>query len=468
MIAYYPILAIAADNYHLASPARGHQMRGARVRICIICSVYAYSVLLGPRCNYRMSSNLAVNSISELPPALTIQRSDKKYVTLPVVILALQQLKLGQLLITDFTENNELGFACGQLPQLLPDKFFFNGKQLSLSKVLVLGLTGDRTTTLWKSLKSAVPQVANYDYSSQHLNILHLGIVAVVNFKVNNYRDCLEGFLGSFSIYTRESMRNGSKIDLPPERFQAFMSRYAENMDVKLYDSLIRHFPIESYVSRESLLTREAAKIRSDLPSQPNRRPAIPQAMERLQNSKIRKLNPRDAVFQQQQTQVQNIQDGTVHKESVVSPAPITEQNWAFSTINVVDFSTLHQISLSKIKDGTLFQTSGKVTKIIPGPDAVFVRPFGRTLKAAPLKVYVEENSKLVALEIVTEQDACHFFGLSEIEVAIDHIPDLTAKLAGILGKKVTVVAEKRTFEYPSTYKRAYWNVHSTLSSLSG
>lgn len=438
-----------------------------------------------------MAPYTKTNSISELMPAaeLTKLSLDKRpYTTLPVVVLALRVLKkMAILLVTDFTSHPDLGFAKGNLPSFLPKDFVIGTKRIENSQVLAVGLPSNRAQYVWQSFEC--PDLKNGDYDFHHedkCDILGLCIIMRLNFKSQTFKNGLEGFFGHIYPWDHGILEEDhSQNHKEDEVFQGFMDRLAQRMDPDLYTQLSHRMPLEKYIpipetpAQDMDLTADASSstvgglnpVNVEISST---------------GTKKRRLDPRDAIYQQQFTQATQ-PNGQAHISNMLllseaqksamlqeytqntqlpSALPNTPKPKVWNLRNNVDFDVLYGIECHQIPERTCFVTNAVVAGIEPHPEFVFVKPFGRTLKISPIRFLLQESQKYISVEASVEEDLCQFFGIPEVEVAIHHVYDFVTALKMVAGRKLEISLEKRTRILASGHEHPYWGISSSLRSL--
>lgn len=417
---------------------------------------------------------LRCNSLSEIPPVSTLSSSSKFYVTLPVVVLAYQQLKMGVLLVTDFTEIPELGFAHNQLPTSLPDKFLFRGRDISPSKILAVGVPQYRKDTVWTEIQLYGPQMRNFDYSqTENCNLLKMCVIAILNIKVNVYNGFLEGFYCGLTVLNKTRYdRPESLGNVTTEIFEHFMNRVCKFVDCELFDRMIHCFPINEFISRLSLpgYKSTSPEARSRL----NRSESI---KENLQPTKIRKLLPSDLLYRQQATQLQLQVNETIFPVTQISQSqPQLDINssvpssnseaWKRNRINNVLFLQFCNFKCFEMEPDTCFRIYCTIQNIEPLTDNVFVKPYLETLTAAQITIVVGDSQSTASMELHNNEEACTFFGFEEIEEAINNVENVHHALQLLIAKKVTleITAKRCILQLGQIYM--YWCPSSTLMSL--
>lgn len=438
-------------------------------------------------------TTVQLQSLSEIPSVSTFSTDAKIYTTVPVVILAFQKLKLGILLVTDFTDIPELGFAHRQLPQSLPDEFIFNGNLLPLLKVLLVGVPPYRINLVWSELERYGPLMHNYDCEpGDRCNYLKEGIVAILNFKFNVYHGYLEGFLGSMTVLNRARYsKSGCLGNTTEDVLAKFMQRFATYIDYGMYQRMIDAFPIEMFVSLVKLkgaqYTPNVGNAQNALnqKSEPIILPIIDSAQTRRElfvhddwrPTKSRKLAPSDAVYKQQKSQKIDFDEednlsnndtrSTEEVDSSLESQSESVDDWMQNRVNIVSFRKFCSLECHEISPRACFQFTCIVENMDPEPANVFVKAFRETLKIAPLTFFLAGSVLRARIHINTTEDGCAFFGLEEEEEAINHIGELHEKLRLLLSKEVTIKVEARSVLLPLGYLYMYWGPVSNLSDLS-
>lgn len=145
-----------------------------------------------------------------------------------------------------------------------------------------------------------------------------------------------------------------------------------------------------------------------------------------------------------------------------------TQQQWNHFSIHEVDFATLARVACYTLSVGTCFTTTCHVHEIRPLPRQVFVKPFRRTMKIAPITIFLTQGTDLVKVELHTEEEKCKFLGLEETEEAIGRIDELAAGLERLVGAQVEIGIEKRTMALDFGYERSYWSSGTSLKKMIG
>lgn len=487
-------------------------------------------------------SSLQCHSLSELPDTAEINRSSSIYVTLPVVVLAFQKLKLGVLLVTDFSEIPELGFAHSQLPVSLPENFIFNEKRLPLSKVLAVGVPSSKVDYVWRELQLFGPQMRGFDYSrSDDCNFLRLCVLAVLNMKLNIYNGFLEGFYGGMTVLNKDRFdRPGCLGDVNIDIFRAFMRRLGQNIDCSNYDRMIHCFPVDKFISRDKL-----PGMKSVLPQKTSgtttlaTKSGLSSYLQDEKPLKFRKLTPSEAVYRQQPTQLQQpsqlqhppqvqpyIQDPTQlqfssqlqypsqpqHPNQRQQPlliqnicqlknkaqlqyhaqlsstsdeeTPVNSQSepfleksngnkarqlWTLYRVNEISFKQFCRLECSELHPKACFRIRCTIKEITPNVENVFIKPYRGTLSIAQICFGTTDSKgskESVRVEINTAEEGCEFFGLLEVEEAIDKIAELHRDLNLLLSKEVNLEVTAKSIQFKLGYTLMYWSPTSTLEEL--
>lgn len=145
-----------------------------------------------------------------------------------------------------------------------------------------------------------------------------------------------------------------------------------------------------------------------------------------------------------------------------------TQQKWSHFSIHKVDFATLARVVCYTLSVGTCFTTTCHIHDIRPRPRQAFVKPFRRTMKIAPITIFLTQGTDLVKVELHTEEEKCKFLGLEETEEAIGRIDELTAGLERLVGTQVEIRIEKRTMALDFGYERSYWSSGTSLKKMIG
>lgn len=449
------------------------------------------------------------------------------YVWLPVLCLSLQtfstrlgRANCGVLLVTDFSDNARSALSVGIAPHLVPQNPRVGRTLLAADKVFPISVS-------MLKFAGVMSRVADYTRSVNvrqlgslasddgfFLDLSQAGVVACLNFKVQSFvkdtpdgaREGLEGFFANMELCTRDSLRSaaGRKFQarqspLDTAALQPFMRRFLAYLDPPLYDMLLRNgFPVERYVSRLEVQRATGPLAQSTQALQPQAKPqatqatpqttlhteptqmhtATPQKRPATQTLRQPKLLATDLAFRQQETQpgAARAFSEQVHFSELDSDIPessdtldtsededSTPQSWNPREVHYVDFAVLKKIQLHTVEDSTEFETICTVSAVLPAPEDVFVRPFGRTLKFQSFKLILGDHC---CAEILLQQEACTFFSILEVEQAITRLAELGAALRSLVGKKVSIRLQKRKLPLQFAYTKPYWSCSSTLADL--
>lgn len=142
------------------------------------------------------------------------------------------------------------------------------------------------------------------------------------------------------------------------------------------------------------------------------------------------------------------------------------QQSWSHYSINKVDFATLARVACHSLTVGTIFETNCQIHSVRPPPRQIFIRPFRRTLKIAPIVIYLTQGTDLVKVELHTEEEKCKFLGLEETEEAIGKIDELSTRLGRLPGARAKLRLEKRSMTLDFGYERSYWSTSTSLDRM--
>lgn len=140
---------------------------------------------------------------------------------------------------------------------------------------------------------------------------------------------------------------------------------------------------------------------------------------------------------------------------------------WEQHIINKVDFSKFASIPCHQIRPGTVFSTTCKIQAMVPDPGHIIVKPYQRTLKIPSLAIFLSSGDKMVRVELHSEKEKCLFFGIPEIEDAINHISIITGRLQLLIGAELEVSLENRALPMNFDWVRLYWCPVNTLEQMS-
>lgn len=431
-----------------------------------------------------MNRTLQCQSLSELPPVSSFEKTEKVFITVPVMILAFQKLNSGVLLVTDFSDIPELGFAHNVLPQSLPDQFIFKDGPLSPFKVLALGVPHFRVDSVWSMIQLYGPHLKHYDYGrDDRSNLLSAGVIATVNIKINEYKGYLEGFLCSINVLTRKRLSEADCLGkVTDQQFRLFMGRVGEHLNLTLYDRIIQSFPAEKFISRLSLLEASFKTVQPE-PMNTNSSKIHKAEIRTAEKPKIRKLNPSEAVYKQQVTQPAATQSAfiddqpsqhecnffsqdTSQSESQTQPDSNLPTLWLQNRVNTVTFQQFCAVKCYEVAPGTSFRFMCRIKSMDPLPEDVFVKSFRGTLKIAQMNFTLTGGDKKCTMEINTSDEGCNFFNLDEEEEAINHIAEFHKSLQTIMTKEMALEVKAKKMVLPLGHTLMYWCPSSKISDL--
>lgn len=508
--------------------------------------------------------------IADLPIGESIaDDKNRKFVTLPLVCLGMFKggMRCAFLLVTDFTNQTNSTVFANLLPLPVPTDYEIGGQNLDRAQVFSISIGGPYIQRCWTELSKFTPNMQNYNYSSDAIcDFSKEGVVALINFRVqphNTQRNSIEGFYSRMTICNREMLRRPESLPKYDERvFLNFMARYVQRMNIELYDTLVRSFPVERYIQRNVVLGNERDRQEEVGREMERQRETTRQReierrgqMERERGrrvehhnlvktdiitqappSKVRRLMGAQVMFQQHFTQTQpaespesgsqeleefsdsttqangndserrndlratgngnginspgngdnapgtgyfhradsELRTGSEHGYSIehsneqvlIQHTGNTQQSWSHYSINKVDFATLARVACHSLTVGTSFKTKCQIHAVRPLPRQIFIRPFRRTLKIAPIVIYLTQGTDLVKVELHTEEEKCKFLGLEETEEAIGKIDELSARLERLPGAQVEMGLEKRSMTLDFGYERSYWSTSTRLDRM--
>ncbi|GEQ68217.1 hypothetical protein JCM33374_g1884 [Metschnikowia sp. JCM 33374] len=458
-----------------------------------------------------MEARKCPKSISELPQPEEVERFRKPiYYTLPVVVVAFHALtKGGILLVTDFTSHHHSGFALGNVPQSIPCDYVVGSKRLNRPEIFHVGVFLNRVNHIWEELKKFGPPLEKQDYGnygpeyscdlSQHC------VMAQLNFKIKAYRGGTEGYLSHFSVRDPSQTLAVLSDEYPSSpSVEGLMNRLASRMTPALHTHLSQYMPLESYIPRNAITgsgqpedvptgaATDSTRKESCDPPVPNTSytdvqrssPLQTQTQTSTNGQKRRLIHPSDAVFQQQFTQpasggvsrsfdttaVSEMGDIPIEPRPPIGRPPEVRggiQNTPIpSSGTFFDLELLCDIDRDISPGRTRFETIALIAAVSPTPEYLFVRPFRRSMKIAPFRITLEKGNTSVTAEVISEEQLCHFFGIEEVEVAIEHLEEFISALKSLIGKTARINIEKKVLNLSSGHDCLYWRVSSSLKTL--
>ncbi|CAK7892794.1 hypothetical protein CAAN1_01S11716 [[Candida] anglica] len=112
----------------------------------------------------------------------------------------------------------------------------------------------------------------------------------------------------------------------------------------------------------------------------------------------------------------------------------------------------------------TTVQISATLKTIYPSP--FIVKPYGRTLKIAPFKLYLQEQEDGLVLEFNSEREICKFLGLIEIEQSLECLSNIEEYARILQEKRIYVDIQRKKHELATGVTRSYWTCLTTLEDL--
>lgn len=444
-----------------------------------------------------MSQATSPQSIAALQKMIDVKNST--YVKLPVVVLGMLRNPgwgFGFLLVTDFTDLEcSLYNRNVSVPSSLHQDIYVGGKQLRDSQIMSISIKADSLDGIWRSISSFSPHMGTYNYADETLGIFAAeGVVANVSFRAKIFRGCVDGFLSYVRVATRSSLGAPSIAKEFEPNLAQLMERYTDYIDARLYDRLMPVFPVEKYMRRPG-----AKRVKTE--QDRKQRAEMERARAQVERARVEKVRPAVAPAPSQGSVPARILAPTVSTPvSAPAPAPIAAPPTASPGAPILPSSAVPSaapvtpspsftppLSLTPrghtaaapfpswctldpalVAEGARFRIAAHVAHL--DPDArVFVKPFRRTLKLAPLRLALAAHSSLAArahVEISSESEWCAFLAIDEIEETLDQLPQLSARLALLPGREVLLVVERRLSRLDFGYSRPYWGLVSMLTDL--
>lgn len=397
---------------------------------------------------------------------LALEGASPGLVTLPVMVLAMVKQPnwgFGFLLVTDFTdfENSTYNRKIA-VPSSLPDTFTVGGRVLRRSQIFSILLKAALLDGYWQALLRFSPRMRAYNYMDERLGVIaQEGVVAMVSFRVKSYRGTIEGFMSHLHVATRAVLGSRSlAAEFSGQGLDTFMRRYMDYIDADLYDRLVAVFPIEKYMRRPMKRERQIGTEQDNGSKDGNQNGRE----EENQNGNFTDHATANnaAGIEQGKAQVKEKSTDRENSPHLSGVRPV----FAHPSHGSMPFLHWRALLPADIALGTSIQTSGFLQSLDPH---VFVKPFRRTLKLAPLRFTLTANSTLRAcayVEILSDAEWCAFLGISEIEETIENVLKLTSRLESMKGRILLLVVERRLVSLSHGYSRPYWGLASSLEDL--
>ncbi|CAH2352189.1 hypothetical protein CLIB1423_06S00782 [[Candida] railenensis] len=453
--------------------------------------------------------------VSNLPKVDQIRNVDDRisrfYVTLPLMVLSYFHDRAwnngnrpGILLVTDFTKNEDLLF-----PKGTPEIFTFGGekKRLSKEKILSISVSKNLFSSISSSLKQASVVGDEYDFNEYgQCSIDKEKIIANIKFRLKVYDGKIEGSIDSI---------DGFNI-LPKGTSNAKVARLQQNFLRELPDDYFGFgsMPPPGFNTAPSIIDVPNKRVKIETKVEYSQ---IPDSIDEFSQEHREIMNDNDndnrsqemeesQLFSQPEAELgqggeeeeesdnlenQEIHDDLAHQATQVcgtSDQGYDEDNALASTTrkNDQNAKVLHNSALSQIRPpapnsptssyplSKVFEVEGIMKEIIP--QNFVVKPYGRTLKIAPFKLFIESvvhgEARIFELDLITESEICNFLGLKEIEDALESLPIIENLLRNIKrqGDNNTfskIKMQKKVHTFLSTdVEMNYWTCVTSLEDL--
>lgn len=453
--------------------------------------------------------------VSNLPKIDQIRNVDDRtlrfYVTLPLMVLSYFHDRAwnngnrpGILLVTDFTRNDELLF-----PRGTPEIFTFGGekKRLSKDKILSISVSKNLFLSILSRLKQALAVGDEYDFNEYGQCLIDKEkIIANIKFRLKVYDGKIEGSIDSidgFDIVPKST--SNPKVarlqqnfvrelpddyfgfgSMPPPEFNTAPSVIdVPNKRVKI-ETKVEYSQIPDSIDEFSQEHREIMNNNdndnndemeeSQLFSQPEPEPE-PEAGEEEDSDNLENQEIGDDLTHQAGHECGTSAQGCDEDNDLASRTKNNDHNDKL----VVKNSALLQIRPPAPNSPTLsfplskvFEVEGIIKEIIP--QNFVVKPYGRTLKIAPFKLFIESvvhgEARIFELDLITESEICNFLGLTEIEDALESLPIIenmlrNIKLQGDINTLSKLKMQKKVHTFLSTdVEMNYWTCVTSLEDL--
>lgn len=450
-------------------------------------------------------------------------------VKLPVVVLGMVRNPnwgFGFLLVTDFTDLHcSLYNRNVSVPVSLRQDISVGGKKLRDSQIMSISIKADALDGIWNSLAGFSPKLAAYNYTDENLGMFPSeGVIANVSFRAKTFRGCVDGLLSYVRVATRATLGLPSIAKEFDAKLGNLMLRYAEYMDPPLYNRLLPVFPVEKYMrypGAKRVKTDYGVELRAQMErarAQVERRPqpaaprssrtggtsALPPASRapptaptapalapasgpssappatgkpltaRAPQSSSSAPAPAAAVPTvvapaSSRSPATEAAGEPMHRSaSLAPPAPSTLSLTARGHTADAPFASWCALEPAVVAEGARFRVRARIASLDPD-GRVFVKPFRRTLKLAPLRLVMTDQSSLssrACAEISLESEWCAFLAMDEIEESLAQLLHLSALIQLLPGRDVLLVVERRLFSFDFGYSRPYWGLVSTLNDL--
>lgn len=387
-------------------------------------------------------------SISQLPLPDAI-RDKRPEFELPMLLLAAIRCDdwhakgPGYLVLTDLTPNRNTSVAGGKLPSGMPTEYRLKDDMmdglLNIDELFTVNVLCTKFQKLVGFLQQSAPQIIDrYDFKDRNnCNVTLEGLVALVKFTLKVYEGCIEALYSSIRLI---DLKNAPLLfpqgDL---RLQELLNRFNARSYIGVVDKLKQNLGMDPTSLRRQVKTEKVLPVRSD------RRPNVlgtallfrqnvseeessedessqnndlsTQALIQPLQQPVEEPSPQVLSQLQKKHQTSNGQEPP-RKRQLTQPqvaVRATQPNGVYTSHCTLALLPPLPATMIELRRQLVFLVDVTVLGMFPqGP--FVIKPFNRTLKVAPLKLIISDQTKQLELEFNTPKEICALVGCIEEE----------------------------------------------------
>lgn len=430
-------------------------------------------------------------NISQLPSPAKVGGTKPEF-ELPMLLLAAIRCEEwhekgpGYLVLTDLTSNRNTSVAEGKLPSGIPLEYRLKDDLTNglldvdeLFTVNVLYTKFPKVVTILQ--QSATHIIDKYDFRNRNKCIIAAeGIIVVVKFSLKVYDGCIEAQYSNLRVVDSRNARN---IYPPTDpRLQELLNRF----DVRSYSLLVNK--LKENLGMDPTSLRRQIKKEKVLLQRIDRRPnVLGAALLFQQNVSDEGSSSEESLSYNSYSQIQPLQPAVPDVAATflftrarehpplpeqVRPPKRTHQPPLVTNPSQTTYSSNCTLLLLPPLPSTMlglrrqlvFVVEVTVLGMFPiGP--FVIKPFNRTLKVAPFKLIVSDNTKQIELEFNTPKEICELVECKEEEELYDLQFLALQKLNYMAATKKTFRISVGYMNHKTGFIRLYWTgkiVHKT------
>lgn len=416
-------------------------------------------------------------NIASFPSANDIRRAKMQNsvyeISLPVMVLSFfrdpnwTEKRPPILLVTDFSVNNNLHFPNGA------QKYFtFNNskKRLELNKVFAISVPLPHFNSISSKLHKAIGP-NEYDFTRFDLCLIESEkLIVKVTIRLKEFAGNIESWLDKDTLTEYDDVLSSNE---DRESVRLIRKRFNEEPD-DVYDG--DDYEGQSSDSSSRYVSPRESPQKEVVFTKPQR--SIP-ISEQPQNKRAKPNNNTKTSYSQLPDTLDEFSQDFLQAKAEPFEDPDTqcELEPVDTTPNPAQIKTSPSRVIShshapKIEADVPIDELSCIIKDF-SPSSFIVKPFGRTLKIAPFKIFAQngEDYKIFELEFITESEICNFLGLQEIEEALEMLPFIEnqsslVKENGRQSRVSYIKIQKKVQQFTANVERCYWTCLTPLREL--